>query len=206
MSTRLRRLSRRPAPQGVRPASREGDRPPDGWEVVDASWAERVAVGLDSALLRVADTAARATTRRAFIAGASGVGVALVGLGSSGYLWGTHRARANHEVGCNATDPNGALAGPCGPNPLCRDHHCRDDNGNCRAGLDGDHGVTWRDYGGSTCTDNENTFHNCWTDNCCGSSYNGKARCCDCCEHTSSGAHCSCGRHKCICRKRVANC
>lgn len=206
MSMRLQRLSHRPAPPGVRAPARDPELPPDGWEVLDASWPERVAIRVDSSLLRLADTAARATSRRAFLAGASGAGVALVGLGSTGVLWGTRSAQAGHVLEpCNRWDGSGS---PCGPSPYCPGSHCinsGDMAGWCRNAL-GE--VTWRQYLGNTC--DPNTVHSCWREQCC-ANFSGHFMCCDCCSNSGAGSRCqSCpdnpNRFICTCSAKIRDC
>lgn len=200
MSRRLFKTNRRFAPPGVRPADLREDRPPDGWAPVDESVGQRVAQRVDTAVLRFADGAARAATRRDFLAGAGAIGLA-VGIGASGLLWGAPKSYGADTI-CNVFDPNNNLAGPCGPAPLCVGSRCND--GSCVASRST---VTWRAYGVCDCVGPGTT--NCWTENCCGT-FSGKFRCCDCCEQDGAGGSC-CGcsvsrMKRCICRKKVQDC
>jgi hypothetical protein len=174
------------------------DRPPDGWEPVDPALVERAGTRFDSALLRVADTAARGTTRRQFISVVGGAGLA-AGLGLSGILWRSSTARAD-GLTCNYFDPDKS-SGPCGPSPICSSTYCNS-TGNCAAARTD---TARRTYAGSYCT---SSTSNCWTEHCCGTSYNGHAKCCDCCA-PSSGGDClgtGCPNRKCICRSRINTC
>ena len=198
MSRGLRRLTHRPAPPRVRPAPPRPDRPADGWEVIDPSWKERVAESVDSTLLRITDAAAHGTSRRQFLTRTGAAGLA-VGLGVTGTLFRPRGARA-HYSSCNVTDPNHNTAGPCGPSPLCSGTYCTSTN--CAAGRAD---TARRSYGGAYCT---SSTSNCWFEHCCGTSYNGHARCCDCCA-PSSGADCygtGCPNRRCICRSRIDYC
>lgn len=184
------------APPGVRPPAQDG--PADGWVVLDQSRAARAGVAVDTALLRIADGAARTINRRRFLAG-TGAAVLAVTIGASGVF----RTRSAYGAVCNVLDPNNALAGACGPSPLCPTSHCENSGGSCDATLSA---VTWRAYGGCDCVGPSS--QNCWTENCC-SQYNGTFRCCDCCSTSGAGGQC-CGcnvtRRRCICRRKETSC
>jgi hypothetical protein len=191
VSMRWRTLTRRPAPPGLWPATVKSDLPPDGWETVDPSVAERLTIGIDAALLRFTAAAARGTSRRQFLARTGGVGLAL-GLATSGVLTRADRARADGAP-CFGSSP-------CGPNPICAGTYCnfaecaygkpevqrrRYDTSNC----DGD-GVRW------------------WLEHCCNTPYNGHAYCVDCCAPTGTSTclYPSSCNNKCICRTRADTC
>lgn len=202
MLMQLRRLRDRPGPPGVRLPSPDGDGPPDGWEAVNTSVPQHILTTVDSLLLRFADSAARATTRRRFLTRTAGIGLAL-SVGGTGLLWKPGPALA---APCNVTDPTHATPGPCGASPLCQDHHCVYNSWLCNVALTGAHGVRWRHYGSAACS-GDNAI-NCWVENCCGApqaAHRYHWRCCDCCEHTHNGGRCTSGcggylRYKCICR------
>jgi hypothetical protein len=209
--TRLHKLGRRPAPRGARPAAPRHDTPPDGWEVVGSSWPDRLGVRLDSAVLHLADAAARATSRRMFLAGAGAVGTALAGLAGSRVFWGTTPALAGHQVlSCNAFGGNDMNPEACGPSAPCPSAHCvpHDDilgASWCRNALAA---VTWRNWGQTECVSAD--AHSCWQEDCC-KQYGGIAMCCDCCSTTNvgSGGCTSCEsatRYKCVCDGRRQNC
>lgn len=197
MSRVLDRWLRRPAPSGAVAAPPRSEQPPDGWEVVDPSTASRAVSAIDSALLQLSEATRARASRRQFLEHTGAAGLAL-GLGLTGTLFRPSAARA-HYSSCNVTDPNNQTAGPCGPSPLCSGTYCTSTNcAHSRAD------TQRRLYGTGSCTTSTN---NCWIEHCCGTSYNGHARCCDCCA-PSSGADCagSCPNRRCICRSRVNTC
>lgn len=210
MWTRSRRLARRPAPPGARAVSHRHDTPPDGWEVVDSSWAERLGVRIDTAVLHLADAAARGTSRRAFLAGAGGLSAAAVTFAGRRLVWNTPTAEAGHQIfNCNNLDSGNP--GACGPSAPCLEEHClahSDDLGGkslCRNALAA---VVWQRYTEGICVGADD--HSCWRENCC-KEYGGIAMCCDCCtnENRGSGSCTSCEdhtRYKCICDGRRQNC
>lgn len=191
----------RPAPPGVRPGlARDSDRPPDGWELLNPTPAQRVGVHLDRALLRLADSAARGTTRREFLKRTGQVGL-LAGLAASDLLWSPTRAKAFHTSELCKGCP------PCGPSVFCGSDDCRAD-GQCQLNTPN---VRRQIYTTGTCS--SSSAHNGWTENCC-SDCSGQwhciANCADCCtpDVTGSGT-CSCTnpqRYKCICRACASNC
>jgi hypothetical protein len=188
----LRWLTRRAAPPVVRSAVARSDRPADAWEPVDPSWGERLAVGVDSSLIRMADAAARGTSRRDFLAWTGALGLA-VGAGAGTALFRPGAARA-HGLPC---DDDGSA---CGPSPLCSGTYCTSTN--CAAGRAD---TARRTYAGTGCT---SSTSNCWTEHCCAQAFNGHARCCDCCA-PSSGLDCTgsgCPNRRCICRSRIDTC
>jgi hypothetical protein len=191
VSISLRQFTSRPAPPGAWSAIEGSDHPPHGWEPVDPLPVERVAVGLDTALLRITDRAARGTSRRQFLARTGGVGLAL-GLGAGSVLFRADRAYA-HGVSCV-----GQYA--CGPSPICSSLYC--------AGAECNYGrpdTARRRYAETFCS---TTGTRCWLEHCCAQAYNGHAWCCDCCA-PSSGADCTgsgCPNRRCICRARIDTC
>jgi hypothetical protein len=188
----LRWLTNKPAPPAVRSPVARSDRPADAWEPVDPSLGERLAVGVDSSLLRMADAAARGTSRRQFLARTGAVGLSL-GLGTATVLFRTQKASA-HGLAC---DSDGSA---CGPSPLCSGTYCTSTN--CAAGRAD---TARRTYAGTGCT---SSTSNCWTEHCCAQAFNGHARCCDCCA-PSSGLDCTgtgCPNRRCICRSRIDTC
>jgi hypothetical protein len=190
----------RAAPPGVWAMPLRPDRPPDGWEVLSPTAGQEALVRLDAALLRFADTAARGITRRGFLKGLGQLGL-LLGLTTTGMLWGTELARA-HPPACDLFDDPGDA--PCGPSPICdRDLYCND-NGNCQANR-GD--TEKRTYGGGSCCSSTcSGTDNCWREHCCGHpNWNSHVRCCDCCA-PSAGVDCTgsgCPNNRCICRSKV---
>ena len=203
-TTRSRtRKTTRPAPPGLWPAQLRFDRPPDGWAIVDASWKQRASVRMDHALLRMADVAARGTTRREFLRRAGAVGF-LAGLNISGLIWGAVPAEA-HEEPCR--DASGE-PGPCGPSPICAPRHCRSD-GQCKLAF-GDPGDVRRRGPWESIACASSTVMNCWVEHCC-SVNNNHVRCCDCCTpnppmgFTCTGTGCTTKR-RCVCRDNQGGC
>lgn len=219
LSTRDRRRARsglRPpklAPAGVRPPQYRLDRAPDGWERVGSSATERFMYRLDASILRMADGAARVISRREVLRRAGELSI-LAGLGASGVLWSSKSARASDPTcSCNCLDTNNQEPGPCGPSPICGNSLNCNSNGNCKTSrsVDGEfvrrrNNQSNNTWPGSSCA--SNTSPNCWEENCC-SQRGHRVRCCDCCTPDNSTPNCSgCTntKHKCICRKNVANC
>lgn len=191
MLTKWRTPRRRPAPPGHWASTTRPDLPPDGWETVDPSVADRVTTGIDAALLRFTSAAARGTSRRQFLARTGGVGLT-VGLATSGLLFRADHARADGAP-CFSSSP-------CGPNPICASTYCQ--FADCRYGRAD---VQRRLYGTSECA---SAVNRTWLEHCCGTSYNGHAWCTDCCA-PGGGSTCinpsSCN-DKCICRTRADSC
>lgn len=199
--------STRPAPANVRPPQNRPDRPPDGWELIPASFAERLVMDLDSAVLRIADSAARNLTRRDFLDRAGRMGL-LAGLSMSGLLWRAGPAQAQQDTpcACNCLDPNNQLPGPCGPTALCSNAQNCNDQGNCKVSISGirrrnnQSNNTWP---GTDCAGANDP--NCWVEDCCAQGQ-GVYRCCDCCTNGTNPPFCTgsgcTNKHKCVCRKQ----
>lgn len=190
MSIGWRWFTRRPAPPGARLPVARSDRPPHGWEPVDPSLAERVSTGLDGALLRMTDAAVRGTSRRQFLTRTGAVGLAL-GAGAGTVLFRPERARA-HGRACEGQSA-------CGPSPLCSGTYCRTDRSQLCRFERAD--TARRPYESGHCAV---TSANCWLEHCCAQTYNGHARCCDCCapSGTTGCTGSGCPGNRCICRRR----
>lgn len=202
MSMRLRARARRgprPAPAGARPPSRRASAPPDGWVTVGASRGEQVGLLADGFLIRMADGAARLSTRRDFLRRAGGVGVT-AGLGLSALVWGDRAAAHGQPCdGCNFA--------ACGPSPLCPGSYCQP-GGQCDLSIQG---VRRRGPWESTNCASDTTV-NCWDEHCChcnAGEGRGHWKCCDCCIDVVGDPRCTnCpnSKHKCICRNNWGGC
>jgi hypothetical protein len=207
VSTVFRRLARRPAPPGseVRPGSVDG--PPDGWVRVKPTRAQRAGEAADSVLLRFTGAAAAATTRRQLLRRAGAVGGLLVGLSGTRLFFWTSPAFAAYAANCancNCLDSGGNLPGPCGPSPICLDRFCG--SGGVQCDVSGTQ-ARKQPWSTGTCGGGVDTHMNCWTEDCCNTSWGHKASCCDCCVPNGSGGNCiGCEQNqfkKCICRDHI---
>lgn len=198
LPTIIRKLSRHPAPPGVRSAG--VDAAPDGWAMWRPRRSSRMATAVDAQLIRVTDAVARGVTRRALIGRAAAVGAG-GGLLASDLLFGpTEEA--------TAYDPCGPHEFGCGPSPFCHDIACRDGS-ECATGQDGVHrrgDASCDCWEGFDCIPDDRP--NCWLE-CCN---NNVKKCCDCCvkpEYVNGGntcGHCVGDRRACICRNTVGSC
>jgi hypothetical protein len=207
VSTVFRRLARRPAPPGAEVKLGSLDGPPDGWLRVSPSRVQRVTQAADSLLLRVTGAAATATTRRQLLQRAGAVGGLLIGLSGTRLFFWTSPAYADfaeHCPHCNCQDSGGGLNGPCGPSPLCLDRFCTA-GGQCDTA--GTQAWKQKPWASGNCGGGVDTHMNCWTEDCCNTSWGHVATCCDCCVPNGSGGNCSgCEQgtfKKCICRDHL---
>lgn len=170
MSMRSVRSGRasRPAPPGTHRFTKRSDRMPHGWAPLDPTRIERVRVHADSALLNMADAAARSVSRRTFLKRAGQMAFA-VGVSMSWIVKAASPAAARcYQCG-----------DPCGPSPPCGSSKCVSGTGDCKTSVAG---VRYRDHDDFFCT---NSSGQCWTANCCaGVCPPGQQQsrlCCDCC-------------------------
>jgi hypothetical protein len=187
----------RPAPPGSRRQPQRADRPPDGWEPIAPSLPLRAGEQLDSLVLRAADSAARAVSRRDFLKQVARVGV-VAGLAWNSLVTDSRRARA-HGMGCDYFgDPD---ANPCGPSPRCADRYCRDD-GQCKLN---EAGVRRQRWATGECGPDD--VDNTWIENCCGQ-INSHVRCADCCvpENPNSCVGGCTLKMSCFCRENQGGC
>lgn len=174
----------RPAPARAGRTRGSLEEPPDGWELLEPSAVERLAVRLDRGLLRVADAAAHQINRREFLRRLGELGVVTVA--ATSWLLKTATPAAARCFQCGNA---------CGPSPPCPGAACI--NGDCDTGHPG---VRWRDHDDWDCLD---VPGQCWTADCCGCPPGQKAKkkCCDCCEDADPN-NCTfpcTNKHKCIC-------
>lgn len=176
------------------------DRPPDGWIPVDPNLRERISVEVDRNVLRIADSAARRVSRRAFLRRAADAGIVL-GVAFAGLGWRQRSADAYAHI-YTVCDPNDLdpPPGPCGPSGLCDPSTCS--GGNCS------NNNKKRAWAGDTCCSGCTGTDNCWQEDCCGDpDWDSHIKCCDCCNSTGSGGTCTTCQggtaQKCICRSKV---
>jgi hypothetical protein len=203
----LRQRLSTPAPIDARPpGSTVG--PPDGWEVLDPSWWERMTGRADRLLLRVADTAAQGLSRRDFLKRAAQFGMA-TGLILTRALWWENAALADTLYECNHFG-TGGNPGPCGTSEECPSSSCNS-NHDCNLNQTCNNRTTRsQDWSLATCAGA--AANNSWRE-CCGCSggVGNQWRCHDCCScrQLSSGtcAASSCPnnkqRWKCICEENL---
>lgn len=192
-------------PPGVRSPRLRFDRPPDGWEPLEPSTAERLGGRMDALVIRMTNAAGRGLSRRNFLKRTGQVGLA-AGLAMSGLLLVPGRATADFPcTTCNCQDPNNQQPGPCGPSPICAGSACNSES-NCATSMSG---ITRRanssgHWAGNFCA--MPSADNCWTEPC----PTGCRRCCDCCTGANmtpfcSGSGCT-SKHRCICRGTSTAC
>ncbi len=208
--TKSRRRKQHLAPPGVwRPATL--DRPPHGWQPVDAGPGRRTLLLIDRVGLRSGISVMKGVTRRQFLRRTGEVG-AVLGLGAARVLYPTP-AHALQGYACNVCVNPGQtdhFGGGCGPSEECDPIECDGTGGgSCNVGHQcAGSGVKVKGqvWGTGDCGSGDG---GAW-DECCP---NGLFRCRDCCGckvHPGSpcgGSGCADDdRHyKCICRRKVAD-
>lgn len=168
--------------------------PPPGWDLPNATYVQRVNLGIAELSAYLAASIGRTITRREFVK-RGGVAATIAGLGLGNLF------RPEKALGYDPCGPNPA---GCGPSEICASEKCNS-SGNCklshpeirRRAKPND---TWP---GNYCA--SDTAWNYWYE-CCSSN---EKKCADCCVAAcgSCGSCSGCtSKKKCICRSRTGSC